>query len=148
MRAIDTNIFARFYVDDPGDPEAAKQRPSARRIMVEGGRLFVPLTVVLELEWVLRAFYRFEREAFTRVIEHLLGLVNVRVESWTRVGDALTLYQQGLEFADALRLVASVDCDEMYTFDDRRFARRTQRLNTATKVMVPDPDEKDTRLPP
>jgi hypothetical protein len=27
MIALDTNILARFYVDDPHDPEAARQRP-------------------------------------------------------------------------------------------------------------------------
>ncbi len=29
MIALDTNILARFYVDDPSDPEAVKQRPLA-----------------------------------------------------------------------------------------------------------------------
>lgn len=50
MIGLDTHILARFYVDDPNDPEAAKQRPVARRILVESPQLFVPLTVVLELE--------------------------------------------------------------------------------------------------
>ena len=54
------------------DPEAAKQRPIARRIISESSQLFVPLTVILELEWVLRAFYHFEGSDFRRVIEHLL----------------------------------------------------------------------------
>lgn len=56
MIALDTNILARFYVDDPKDPEAAKQRPIARRLLTESSQVFVPMTVVLELEWVLRAF--------------------------------------------------------------------------------------------
>jgi predicted nucleic-acid-binding protein len=56
MIALDTNILARFYVDDPNDPEADRQRPIARAIMTDSPSLFVPLTVVLELEWVLRAF--------------------------------------------------------------------------------------------
>ncbi len=43
MIALDTNILARFYVDDPNDPEAAKQRPIARRLVVDSPRLFVPL---------------------------------------------------------------------------------------------------------
>jgi predicted nucleic-acid-binding protein len=59
MIGIDTNILARFYVDDPNDPEAVKQRPIARRILTESEQIFVPLTVILELEWVLRAFYCF-----------------------------------------------------------------------------------------
>ena len=35
MIALDTNILARFYVADPADPEAARQRPIARRLLTE-----------------------------------------------------------------------------------------------------------------
>jgi predicted nucleic-acid-binding protein len=35
MIGIDANILARFYCEDPDDPEAIRQRPIARRIMVE-----------------------------------------------------------------------------------------------------------------
>jgi len=35
MIAVDENILARFYCDDPDDPEADKQRPRARRVMTE-----------------------------------------------------------------------------------------------------------------
>jgi predicted nucleic acid-binding protein len=85
MIGLDTNILARFYVDDPGDPEAAKQRPIARRVIAESPALFVPLTVILELEWVLRAFYGFERSDFIRVVEHLMGLPNVTVFATVRL---------------------------------------------------------------
>lgn len=57
MIALDTNILARFYVDDATDPESAKQRPIARRVLTESRQVFVPLTVVLELEWVLFYFH-------------------------------------------------------------------------------------------
>jgi len=136
MIGLDTNILARFYVEDPNDPEAAKQRPIARRVLVELPALFVPLTVVLELEWVLRAFYGFNSEDFTRVLEHLLGLPNVTVEEWPRVLDAIPLHRQGLDFADALHLTACSQCEEFLTFDDRRFARKAQRLGTKPSVRV------------
>lgn len=137
MIALDTNVLARFYVDDPGDPEAAKQRPIAYEILTRHPSLFVPLTVVLELEWVLRAFYRFEAADVIRVFEHLLGLANVNVEESDRVAKALERLAQGLDFADALHLSGCGHCEALYTFDDRRFARRAQRLATAPKVMVP-----------
>jgi predicted nucleic acid-binding protein len=35
MIALDTNVLARFYCDDPEDPEARRQRPIARRIVLE-----------------------------------------------------------------------------------------------------------------
>ena len=35
MIAVDTNVLARFYCDDPSDPEAPRQRPLARRVVTE-----------------------------------------------------------------------------------------------------------------
>lgn len=137
MVALDTNVLARFYVDDPGDPEAAKQRPTAYRLLTESAQIFVPLTVVLELEWVLRAFYGFVAEDFVRVVKHLLGLPNVSVEEWSRISDALAWHGDGLDFADALHLLASSHCTEFMTFDDRRFARRAGRLGLVPAVVVP-----------
>lgn len=137
MIAVDTNVLARFYVDDPNDPEAERQRPAARHAL-EADQVFVPLTVVLELEWVLRAFYRFAREDFTHVVGHLLGLPNVQIEDWPRVADALALHREGLDFADALHLCASAHCTEFVSFDERRFARRAERLGAKPPVRIPD----------
>lgn len=137
MIALDTNILARFYVDDSKDPEAAKQRPVARRLLTESAQVFVPLTVVLELEWVLRAFYGFGAEDFTRVVRHLLGLPNVHVEAWSSIADALDHHSRGLDFADALHLVSSAHCAELMTFDNQRFARRATRLGLVPAVAVP-----------
>ena len=139
MIALDTNILARLCVDDAADPEAAKQRPIARRVLTESKQVFVPLTVVLELEWVLRAFYGFAADDFSRVVHHLLGLANVKVEEWARVSDALALHKDGLDFADALHLLASSGCTEFMSFDDRRLARRAKRLGLTPVVMVPVP---------
>ena len=130
MIAVDTNILARFYVDDPGDPEAARQRPLAREVM-EFAAVHVPVTVILELEWVLRAFYRFTNDRAMSVFQHLLGLPNVTVEEWPRVLDAIQLCERGLDFADALHLAGSRDCQAFYTFDERRFARRERARDKA-----------------
>ena len=137
MIALDTNILARFYVDDPNDPEALRQRPIARAIMTNSPSLFVPLTVVLELEWVLRAFYRFEPPRIVRVFEHLLGLGHVNTEESERIAAALPLTTAGMDFADALHLAGSHHCEALYTFDDRRFACRARRLGCAPPVRVP-----------
>jgi hypothetical protein len=73
MIAVDTNVFARFYCDDPADPEARRQCPAARRVILESAALFVPLTVVLELEWGMRGFYEVEPAAVCDALEHLWG---------------------------------------------------------------------------
>lgn len=135
MIAVDTNILARFYVDDPADPEAARQRLAAKRVMSRQA-VYVPLTVMLELEWVTRAFYGFDATAFSCMAHHLLGLPNVTVEDWTRVADALDLHEQGVDFADALHLAASRHCVEFATFD-RRFARKAAKLSVSPPVAAP-----------
>lgn len=102
MIAVGTNVLARLYCDDPDHPEAARQRSLACRTIVESAAAFVPLTVVLEPEWVMRGFHRVVSESFCGAIEHLLGMPHVTVERWTAVKDAIALHRRGFDFADAL----------------------------------------------
>jgi predicted nucleic-acid-binding protein len=137
MIALDTNILAHFYCDDPDDPEAARQRPAAKRLFEQTPALFVPVTVVLELEWVMRGFYKLECQDFARVIRHLLGLPHVTVEDWDRIEQAITLHLEGLDFADALHWCRSSHCESLASFDDRGFARKIHRMNLQPPVRRP-----------
>jgi predicted nucleic-acid-binding protein len=136
MIGIDTNILARFYCDDPDDPEAVRQGPIARRIIVDSDAVFVPLTVVLEFEWLMRAFYETEPAAFCDVVAHLIGMPHVVVERWEAVNDAIELHRHGLDFADALHWTCSAQCREFLSFDDRRFVRRARRLKRVPEVVL------------
>lgn len=137
MIALDTNVLARFYVEDERDPQAAKQRKIALRIMKRSPSLYLPRTVVLELEWVMRGLYGFEVESIGLAFEHLLGLPNVTVEDRDLVQSALERMRQGVDFADALHLAASHHCSKMVTFDARRFAKRANRLGLKPRCSVP-----------
>ena len=139
MRAVDTKILARFYVEDEGDGQATRQRQIARRVMEDSPALFVPKTVVLELEWVMRGFYRFAPGAIADALEHLLGLPHVTVEDHESVEAALKYMRLGLDFADALHLAASRSCTELLTFDTRRVAARATRLGLRPACTVPAP---------
>ncbi len=136
MIAVDTNILARFYCDDPEDTEAKRQRPVARRVMIESPSVFVPLTVILEFERVMRGFYEAEPAAFCGAVEHLLGMPHVTVERWQAVKDALGLHRGGLDFADALHWASSSACSQLVTFDDRSFARRARKLELKPEVVL------------
>jgi len=135
--AVDTNILARFYCDDPDDPEAVRQRPRARKVMVESAAVFVPLTVVLELEWVMRGFYELPPAEFCRAAEHLVGMPHVTVERWEAVKDAVDLHREGFDFADALHWACSRSCTGFATFDERTFARKARKLGLEPEVLVP-----------
>ena len=137
MIAVDTNILARFYCDDPNDPQSKRQRPLARRVMVESSAVFVPLTVILEFEWVMRGLYEAEPESFCEALEHLLGMPHVTVERWEAVKDALDLHRRGLDFADALHWACSAACERLVSFDDRGFLRSARRLSLVPEVTLP-----------
>jgi predicted nucleic-acid-binding protein len=125
--ALDTNILARYYVEDEADSESKRQRALARAVLGSDGRFFVPLTVVQELEWVMRGAYGFEREKVADVFDHLLGLPNVEVDAATVVRSATGWHRQGMDFSDALHVALSPACSELATFD-RTLAKRTRRL--------------------
>ena len=137
MIALDTNILARFYCDDPNDPEAKRQRPLVLRLFREAEAMFVPVTVILEFEWIMRGFYERSREEFARILRHLLGLSNVTVEDWEAVTNAVALHLEGLDFADALHWARSRHCQQMVSFDDRGFARKIKRRNLNPAVWRP-----------
>jgi predicted nucleic-acid-binding protein len=136
MIAVDTNVLARFYCEDSDDPEAKRQRPIARRVIVESPALFVPLSVILELEWVMRGFYEIEPETFCQTVEHLLGMSHVTVERWEAVKDAIDLHRRGLDFADALHWACSGGCERFMTFDDRKLFRRARRMGLKPEIAV------------
>lgn len=137
MIALDTNVLARFYCDDPDDHEGARQRAIARRVLESPSTLFVPLTVILELEWVLRGFYEQKPTGVCAVFDHLLGLPNLQVEDWERVSDAVKAHRAGLDFGDALHLAGARHCERMLSFDDRKFARRAAKQGLLPEVTVP-----------
>jgi predicted nucleic-acid-binding protein len=105
--------------------------------VVQSPAIFVPLTAILEFEWVMRGFYGVESHVFCKTVEHLIGMPHVTVERWEAVKDALDLHKRGLDFADALHWSCSKSCERLVTFDDRKFVRRALRLKLALAVTLP-----------
>ena len=110
MLAVDTNIVVRYLTTD--DPAQAKRA----RNLVDGNPVFLPTTVVLESEWVLRG-YRLTREQILAQLGHFLSLPTVTAENPSRVARALAWAEEGMDFADALHLAAAEDCEAFITFD-------------------------------
>lgn len=130
MRAVDTNVLARYYLRDD-----VSQARLAERVLA-GGDVFVPKTVVLELEWVLRAVAEQPAEKVLACLEHLVALPGVAIEDEEQVEVAVRLSRRGIDFADALHHAASAHCRELVTFDDRRFARRAARMRLKPHVTL------------
>jgi len=125
MKALDTNVLARFFVDDADDAQAVKQRPAAVAALAE--RSFVSVTVLLELEWVFRGFYELPRTSVSRVMRALAGIEHITLVDRGAVLMALDGFDKGLDFGDALHLARSARTSGFATFD-RRLAKRAKGL--------------------
>jgi predicted nucleic-acid-binding protein len=136
MIGLDTNVLARYYIDDEADAEAQRQRLAARRLIESGQPLMVSKSVVLEFEWVMRGYYGFDHAEVASVMRHLLEQAHITVEDRDAVEQALSNVEAGIDFADALHHASYKSCDSVATFDDRKFARRAKKLGLAPAVMV------------
>jgi predicted nucleic-acid-binding protein len=131
VRALDTNVLARFFVDDPDDAQAARQRPAAVAALSQ--RSYVSITVILELEWVLRGFYELPAEDVSRVLRALASITHVTLEDRDGVLAALDAFDRGLDFADALHVARASRASGFMTFD-KRLAKRAQGLGLPVPV--------------
>ena len=131
MRALDTNVLARFFIDDADDAQAEKQRPSAVAALSE--RAFVAVTVLMELEWVMRGFYGLPPTDISRVLRVLSSIEHITIEDRSAVLMALDAFDQGLDFADALHMARSSRASGFATFD-QRLAKRAKDLALSPPV--------------
>ena len=134
MLGLDTHVLARYYVREGGP--ARVQEEAARAVIEQGEPLFVPKTVVLELEWVLRGVYGHLAADVCRVFKHLLALEHVAVEDSATVETAVGKLKRGLDFADALHHAGSRACAAFVTFDAKVFAGKAKRLALTPPVRL------------
>lgn len=91
------------------------------------------MTVLLELEWVLRGFYLLPRRDIVRAIRALAGIEHLVLEDGDAVLSALEAVDRGLDFADALHMARSARATAFATFD-KRLAKRAKSLDLALTV--------------
>jgi predicted nucleic-acid-binding protein len=128
---LDTNVLARFFIDDADDAQAAKQRPAAIAALSE--RAFVSVTVLMEFEWVMRGFYDLPLRDMVRVFRALAGIEHISIEDRAAVMAALDGFEKGLDFADALHVARSARASAFVTFD-QRLAKRAKGLALSPSV--------------
>jgi predicted nucleic-acid-binding protein len=119
MAALDTNVLVRFLVEDDAAQLAAVRR-LIRRCVNAGEALYVPVTVMLELEWVLRSAFGFDKAAVQQTLADLLASVELSFESEGAVEMALAQYAQGAaDFSDCMHvaLAGAAGHQPLWTFD-------------------------------
>jgi predicted nucleic-acid-binding protein len=110
MKAIDTNIVLRFLTAD-GD----RQYALATECISTG--VFVPHSVLIETEWVLRSGYGWDVQRINVALADLIAMDCIEVDQVDALHWALDRYRQGADWADMLHLVASTGHTAFSTFD-------------------------------
>lgn len=129
-KALDTNVLVRALVHD-----GSKQSAVALSLL-DQVELFVPLTVVLETEWVLRSHFELDRKTVNRLLISFLSRDNVVVENRETVESAVIAHQNGWDFADALHVFGDTQADEFLTFD-RKLVTFAAKNGSPIPVHVP-----------
>jgi len=137
MIGLDTNILARYYIQDESDAEAEKQHKLALKLIESGEPIMVCKTVLLEFEWVLRGYYQFTPSDVSAVFQHLLSLKHVMIENRIAIQQAIANFELGFDFADVLHHASYKKCTYVASFDDKKFARRAKRNGLMPSILVP-----------
>ena len=119
MPALDTNALVRYVVQDDVAQLAAAKR-LIRKCVSDGQALFVPVTVTVELEWVLRASFEYTKDEVMQVLSSLFSAAELTFESERALEVALQLYREGsADFADCLHVALAAQAGELplWTFD-------------------------------
>ena len=103
--------------------------------LVADNKVFIPLTVILETEWVLRFAYEFTQEQISAAFRLFFGLENVRVQHLDIIKIALCWEKKGLDFADALHLAACQEASCFATFD-RKLYKRAVDVNSCEIIKL------------
>ncbi len=123
MIAIDTNLLVRILTND--DPIQARRAVK----ILQSDDVFIPKTVILETQWVLHHAYAISKADIIAGFQKFLGLSNIFPENSETVTQAISWYEQGLDFADALHLASSRGSDKIATFD-AAFVRKAQKVSS------------------
>jgi predicted nucleic-acid-binding protein len=127
--SIDTNILVRFVVNDD------REQAGRARALIESNEVFVPTSVLLETEWVLRKAYKIKGPEMFETLRAFLALPRVFAEDEKAARSAFDWAEQGMDFGDALHLARSTECEAFASFD-RGLARMAANVG-ALLVRIP-----------
>lgn len=110
MIAIDTNVAIRIITaDDPYQNKLA--------LAVVQRSAFVSSGVWMEIEWVLRSFYRWSRAEIAGALRSFLLMSCVTAANAEAVHWAIDRYGEGADWADMIHLIDAAGRDAFVTFD-------------------------------
>lgn len=126
MVALDTNVVLRVLVAD--DPDQCARAENAWTRASSNGGVFIPVTVVVELAWVLRVACKLDRLRIATLLHGLFDAADVTLENEAILRKALAAFERGAaDLSDYVILESARTASALpvLTFDER-FARHQE----------------------
>ena len=130
MISVDTNLLARLLLKD----DLVQYRRAVAALQAEH-EVFIPITVLLELAWVLK-IRESTREEILASIRGILALPRVRTQHPEAVRTALGWIEEGMDIADAFHLSLSDKTTRFLSFDET-LVRHATKLGAQPPLSAP-----------
>lgn len=120
MEAFDTNVVVRLIVRD--DEAQCRVAERTFRAAVATGGAWIGSIVLVEVSWVLRVAYKFDRATIAAALRRLAGTEGVHIEDAATTELALSGYESGsADFSDFFLLESARrgGALPLHTFDER-----------------------------
>ena len=133
MPALDTNVLIRFLVKD--DPkQAGEVERFIHHYVGTEATLFIPLSVTLETEWVLRSVYKFQKHSVMELFVNLLETRELNFQDEASVESAIFLYRDNnVDFADCLHVATAFTHDHLPLMSFDKKAIRVEGIENIPK---------------
>lgn len=119
MRAVDTNVLIRFFMDD-GTKQAASARSFFETSKDRREPLLITPHVLCELVWVLNTSFRLTKSEVVEIMQGIVVSDIFVIEREAMIQGALGSYRQGrADFSDYLigEIARAAGCRDTVTFD-------------------------------
>ena len=129
MISVDTNVIVRLLTRDD-----EKQYLAALKLF-DKNQIYIPITVILELEWVLRFAYQFNPIEIAGALKKLAGLAQVTIDRQDQLSLALQGLEYNMDFADALHLAIAATATRQFATFDRKLSQNALPDTCRIKLM-------------
>ena len=122
---VDTSVILRILVKDDDIKRKAAEK-MLQTAMQRGETLFLLPVAVLEVVWVLKKVYKYERTSIREIVEAILNTPALKVEMEEVFRRALVVYvDKNVKFADAVMGYWGLaqGFSTVYTYDEKDFKR-------------------------
>ena len=121
MPTLDTNVLVRYLVGD--DAEQFRRAKELIESTSLDDSFYVPVSVSIELEWVLRSLYGLDKAVVSTIFNSLLESREIEFQCEDVVEITMSLYaDHDVDFADCLHIASAYSSSRLplITFDRAR----------------------------